>query len=120
MVLDDQTISPGSPKVTKDSDEVVQLLVTVEIENGDKQSELEKTSDLEEPPESQEAETVTAVEDAVQNGEEKPQQPCEEVQEVEDDIEPSVEPDEKPVEELISSGTFLKHFLCRKYQFEYF
>ena len=110
LVLDDQTISPGSPKVTKDSDEVVQLLVTVEIENGDKQSELEKTSDLEEPPESQEAETVTAVEDAVQNGEEKPQQPCEEVQEVEDDKEPSVEPDEKPAEELISSGTFLKTF----------
>merc|ERR1711935_433800 len=98
LVLDDQTISPGSPKVTKeDSDEVVQLLVTVEIETGETQSDVEKMAEIEAPPDSQAAETVTAVEDAIQNGEEKPEQLCEEVDEAQD---PPDEPDEKPQEPI--------------------
>ena len=103
LVLEDQTISPGSPKVTKeDSDEVIQLLVTVEIETGENQSDVEKTAEIEAPPDSQVAETVAAVEDVIQNGEEKPEQPCEEVEEAK---EPPEEPDEKPEEPIISSGT---------------
>ena len=49
LVLEDQTISPGSPQVSpKDLDEVVQLLVTVEIENGGSVSDdAEKTTEVE-------------------------------------------------------------------------
>ena len=49
LVLEDQTISPGSPRVNpKDLDEVVQLLVTVEIEDGGNVSEdVEKTTEVE-------------------------------------------------------------------------
>ena len=112
LVLEDQTISPGSPKVTKeDSDEVIQLLVTVEIETGENQSDVEKTAEIEAPPDSQVAETVAAVEDVIQNGEEKPEQPCEEVEEAK---EPPEEPDEKPEEPIISSGTIFQYFCLNK------
>ena len=116
LVLDDQTISPGSPKVTKeDSDEVVQLLVTVEIETGETQSDAEKTAEIEAPPDCQAAETVITVEEAIQNGEEKPEQPCEEVDEAQD---PPDEPDEKP-QEPISSGTLSPYFCLRKTAFRF-
>ena len=108
LVLEDQTISPGSPKVTKDSDEVVQLLVTVEIENGENHSDLEKTTEIEAAPEVETAEALIeadAVEEAVQNGEEKTEQPCQEVEEVQ---EPPAEPPEET--EQIHSGEFLLKF----------
>merc|ERR1712048_1499518 len=103
LVLEDQTISPGSPKVTpKDSDEVVQLLVTVEIESGENVSDVEKTTEVEAAQATEASDTAEAaevVEEAVQDGEEKPEQPCEEVEEAEEVPPPEVT-EEKP-EEII-------------------
>merc|ERR1712083_150478 len=82
LILDDQSICPGSPQLEpKDSDEIVQLLVTADIENGGNISDdAEKTSEIEvvqatEAAEAAEAaEAILAVDEAVQNEEEKPEQ----------------------------------------------
>ena len=79
LVLEDQTIVPGSPKTSsKDSDEVVQLLVTVEIENGEKDEVKEK-----------ETEEKNHTEEVIKNGEANPNQICKEVKDDEEKEEKS-------------------------------
>ena len=116
LVLEDQTISPGSPRVNpKDLDEVVQLLVTVEIENGGNVSEdVEKTTEVVTAQATEATEAVLAVEEAVQNGEEKPEQPCEEVKEDEEEAQevPPPEVTEEQTEEITQSGKLRAHSSC--------